>query len=354
MFPRAGAAESSSTRGSTGGGTFTVNATRVEQLAPLVRALRYTPRPYGFADQLALSREHGREDVASFLFFMVAIDHDTHRADARFEARIDDKLVHGSDLLYLQAVRAKRERRELFLAASFRDLTLAQAAQIFSAPNGLEPADLAGRCDLLRSSAQLLSAHYQGSTLALLDSAEQRLGGNHGLFRRLERFPAYQDPIAKKPNLLAKILLREQLFVPRDVQELHAAIDHVLLTMALRGGIVECTDGRTAELLRSGAELGQDSMLELRQIAAEALRALSQTSGISEDRLDDLFWAYGRESLRQPTPLEDVSRVHSQLDHDVDTAALASFVAFVNGVDARADRAWGEVRTVKGPFTRYF
>ncbi|MEI9938497.1 MAG: hypothetical protein WDO69_14860 [Pseudomonadota bacterium] len=354
MFPREGVAQSSWRRGSGGDRTFTVNVARVEQLAPLVRALRYAPRPYGFADQLALPAERGREDVASFLFFMVAIDHDTHRTDARFEAHIDGKLVHGSDLLYLQAARAKRKRRELFLAASFQYLTRAQAVQIFSAPNGLEPADLAGRCDLLRSSARLLSQHYQGSMLAMLDSAEHRLGGNDGLYRRLALFPAYQDPIAKKPNLLAKILLREQLFMPQDLQELHAAIDHVLLTMALRGGIVECTDGRTAELLRAGGELRQDSMLELRQAAAESLSALSQMSGISEDRLDDLFWAYGRESLRQPTPLQDTSRVHSQLDHEVNSAALASFVAFVNGVDAKADRAWSTVRMVKGPFTRYF
>jgi len=330
---------------------FVTDTSRIERLAACIKALRYVPRPYDFASKLG---PVGSEDVASFLFFMVAIDHDTHLPDVHYEATVDGRLVHGSDLLYLQAASAKRKNPRLFLAASFRDLTLPQVAEIFSTSSGRQPADLAGRRDLLRSCAVTLLNRFEGSTLRLLECCGNRLSGSGGLFERLRDFSAYQDPIAKKPNLLAKILLREGLFVPTDKGSLRASIDHVIMTMALRGGLVRCAERAESKALYSNQALSEGAMLELRHVTSQAISQLSAQSGVPEDRLDDLFWAYGRKALRRPTPLDDVSQVRSELDEDLELSALDPFIAFINGLDRGADSAWRNIEMVKGPFTRYF
>ena len=331
---------------------FAVCKPRVEAMAPLIAVLAYAPAAYGFLPAFS-GTGRGRQ-LANFLFFMVAIDHDTHRPAARYEAEVGGVFHHGSDLLYALAESAKTADPELFLPDRFAAIGDDEVARIFTAPNGAVPADVAGRTRIFRAAARRLIEKYDGDALALVGRAGQRLGGADGLLALLRGFEAYADPLAKKANLLVKTLMREGLLQPVDPEAIDSAIDHVLMTMALRSGMVRCHDRTVAAALAAGQPLNGYQISVLREVTGAALRALSTASHVSLDRIDDLVWSYGREAMRRPTPLDSVAAVRSELDARVNAAALPGFLAFLNGIDADADPEWRCVRRVTGPFTRHY
>jgi hypothetical protein len=333
-------------------GLFQVCRARVSAFAPLVARLGYAPVPYGFLP--GFQGPDRARHVVNFLFFMVAIDHDTHRPAVRYEADLDGQFHHGSDLLYALGQRAKAADPSLFLPDRFASFGDAEVAAILTAPDGCAPADLPGRAQLFRACARRLIDHHGGDAAALLDSAHGRLGGPGGLFALLRQFGAYEDPLGKKANLLVKILMREDLFHPLDPEAIDSAIDPVLMTMALRSGLVVCKDASVATGLAAGAQLDGYQIAVLRDLTRDAMRAVSEQSGVSLDRIDDLLWSYGRKALRLATPLDPEAAVHSELDSNVDLTELTHFVAFLNGLDEAADPAWRNVRQVSGPFTRYY
>jgi hypothetical protein len=334
------------------GNLFAPRRGRIARGAEVVARLQYTPRPYGF-----LREQQGPDrafHLVNFLLFMVAIDHDTHRPNRRYEAVVNGTLRHGSDLLYIMAQQAKRADPSLFLPARFATLDEATVTRIFTAPDGSTPADLSGRTALMRDCAIALNRLYAGDACVLLQQAQDQVGGRGGLLGRLAEFSAYKDPIRKKASLLAKVLIREGVFIPHDIENLPVAIDHVVMTMALRSGMVACSLEPVRQAIAAGTALDQYQMDVLREVTGQAMQDLVGASATSSDKIDDLFWSYGRESLRRPTPLDTVDLVRSDIDGQVRAEALPYFIAFLNGVDGQGGDRWPEARTVRGPFTRFF
>ena len=78
-----------------------------------------------------------------------------------------------------------------------------------------------------------------GAAASLLAAADGRLGGPGGLLGRLAAFRAYDDPLAKKAQLLAKICERRGWFEVADPESWEVSADSVLMRLALRSGLVE-------------------------------------------------------------------------------------------------------------------
>ena len=330
---------------------FAVCPTRAEVLGRAMRALSFRPAGYDFLS--ALTGAERRRHVANFLFYMVAIDHDTHRPNLKFEDTLNGRLLHGSDVPQALAERAKLADHGLFLADRFRTIRDEAVAALFTSPGGKQPADVAGRAEIFRACATGLIKAYGGDALQLLERCRQRLGGAEGLLQRLREFGAYGDPVGKKSALLAKLLIREGLFAPTDPAEIDVAVDHVVMTMALRSGLVRTSNPATRAAIEGGTYLDQLQMSLLRDATKQAMRALCAASGLRADSVDDLVWSYGRASLRQDTPLRASAAVHSELDGQVNLAALPDFIFVMNGLDSAAD-GWPAARTVHGPFTRFY
>jgi len=88
---------------------FEVSAQRVEVLAERLRALEYMPPPYGFLPAFQGDDDRARH-LVNFLFFMVGIDHETHRGAIRYEDTLDGVFRHGSESV-VRARGACQDRR---------------------------------------------------------------------------------------------------------------------------------------------------------------------------------------------------------------------------------------------------
>jgi hypothetical protein len=334
------------------GAMFAVSRPRLEGLAARIAALAYAPRPYGFLPTVqGPERAH---HVVNFLLFMAGIDHDTRRQGVVYEASLDGRHLHGSDLLFAMAARAKRADPSLFLAPRFANIGAEETARLFTTPDGSTPADVEGRARLFRDTARVLRERFNGDACQVTARAAGRLGGQSGIFALLRHFEAYADPIAKKSNLLAKLLMREGFFTAADPDTLRVAVDHVVMTACLRAGVVRCTTPAREASLAAGEGLDAFAMAALRETTKAALQDLPTLSGTSADRIDDLLWSYGRKALLRGVPLDSPAAVHSDLDHCVEPAALADFVAFTNGLDDDAAPAWRWFPAVSGPYTPFF
>ena len=323
-----------------------------EVLGDAIRRLSYASRPYGFLpDFQGLGRTR---HLGNFLFFMAAIDHDTHRPGLKFEDVVNGRPVHGSDLLYALAQQAKRKDPTLFLPEVFAAIDDEAVAAIFTSPSGKLPADVSGRAEILRACSRKLIDEYEGDAWILVFRSNGRLGGADGLLARLKRFDAFSDPVAKKTALLVKLLIWEGLFSPFDPENVEVAIDHVIMTMAVRSGIVRIVDAAIRQAVLDGRHLDQMQIATLRQVTQRAMHELSARCGARPDEIDDLIWSYGRKSLRGTTPLEAPEDVHSELDGQLKLSELAHFVAILNGTDVVSECVRPSVGTVRGPFTRFY
>jgi hypothetical protein len=329
---------------------FKVDLDRVAAVARALVALSFRPRPYGFLPSLRGAPGY-REHLVNFLFYMVAIDHDTHLPDARYEDVVDGMVVHGSDLLYRQAGEAKAREPQLFRASSFASISDEEVAAIFKTPSGKLPADVKGRADIFRTCAVHLQKEYEGDAVKLLNDSQQTLEGPGGLLERLRQFRDYADPVGKKSYLLVKVLRREGQYEPKDTAAIRASIDHVVMTIALRSGMVACEDPEVLRSLQAGSQLDAHQEGVLREVTAEAVTALAKAAKKPEDEIDDLIWSYGRKSLLLPTPL-DASKVHSELDGALGCGegARVAFVEAMNGVGLSTH----SIPTVRIPFTRFY
>ncbi|HEY6236949.1 MAG TPA: hypothetical protein VIW69_17740 [Candidatus Elarobacter sp.] len=337
---------------------FERGADRIEELARRLAALHYTPKPYGFLRALRAAKD-GDEHVANFVFFMVAIDHDTHSNGVRYEATVGSAFYHGSDLLYKMAADAKAKDNGLFLAKRMRDIGDDAVEHIFRTQSGVLPSDIPRRTRIFRECARFLLEHENGGLAGdvreLLRRSDGTVAGKGGVLERVARTHAYADPIAKKANLFCKIALREGLFAPRDRNRIGISIDHVVMTMALRSGIVTATAKDLPQKLEAGSRLDEYTVAVLREVTKSACDDVVRVSGAFADEVDDVLWSYGRVSLREATPLPDAAAITCELDARVEGSARNAFIELMNGVDTpAAAEPWGKIRTVNFPSTEYF
>lgn len=320
---------------------------RAAALAAAFRACRYRPEPYGFlADRPAPDRPAA---VRAFLLFMVAVDHHTHSDTVRYEGTVDGRFFHGSELLFMTAERAARRDPALFTAADMADFDTAAADRVFAADDGTLPTDVDGRAAAMRDLARALGP-------AGIDrlAASTTLSGPDGLIARLALLPGFGDAHAKKANLLAKTWMREGVWQPRDPQALALPVDHVVMTMALRSGLLRPADPATRDGIAAGVLLPADVLESLRAATGPAYAAVAEAAGLPLADLDDLVWSYGRKALREPTPLPDPSAVSSELDDRVDPTGRVALVTVLNGCDADAPPSGAAIPQIRFAFTRDF
>jgi hypothetical protein len=239
--------------------------TALDRVSERVRALAETYEPPDFA--------HVPDPDAAL--FLCAIDHrtgyrDSHLVDGRgpFE---------GSELLWEVGLAAARHRPGLLAAASLVDVDAEEVADVFRVDDKTVE-DPERRAVLWRELAAGLERDYSGSTAAMLEVSEQRLGGGGGLLDRLARFEAYSDPLAKKSFLFAKIAERRGWLVVSDPESWEVCADNVLMRLALRSGLVE-----------------PGKLDAVRAATRDAFKRVAVEAGVSPPVLDDLLWELGRD-----------------------------------------------------------
>ena len=202
--------------------------------------------------------------------FLCAVD---HKAGYERPHRVGSQgPFEGSELMWAVALAAGRPLRASALAA----VTAAEVAECFR----IEDETVAGpsrRAELWRDLAAELIGSYGGAAASLLAAADGRLAGPGGLLGRLAAFRAYDDPLAKKAQLLAKICERRGWFEVADPESWEVSADSVLMRLALRSGLVE-----------------PGALAEVRAATRAEFKRVARAASIPPPRLDDLLWELGR------------------------------------------------------------
>ncbi len=272
---------------------------RVRKLAEILKKLNYTPVTF---DNPELFPEPDDFIYPNYVFFMVAIDHKTG-------FNVDFK-YHGSDLLFYLARKKQLEERELFTAKNLVNIDVESVRRIFTF-RGKTVAKPDERTFLLKDCAEKLLRYYDGDFMNLLRRSDFLV---EDILRRLKISKAYEDPLMKKSLLLLKILKR-QGFVEG---KLKFPVDSVLVRFAISSGIL-IPHKKIMEKINAGVMLSDEETNLLREQTQKSLMLVSEKAGIEADIIDDLLWAFGRESIPESSPLSE----------RVDKKALKEFVEFM-------------------------
>ena len=208
--------------------------------------------------------------------FLCAID---HRSGYRESHRVDGEgPFRGSALLWALGCAAERRDPGLLSAASLADVDAERVEELFRVDRE-GAADPAARAWLWRDLAGGVIESYGGTAGALIAAADSRLGGPMGLMARLGAFEAFDDPLAKKAYLFAKIAARRGWLGVVDPQAWEVCADNVLMRLALRSGLVE-----------------PGTVEEVRAATRAELKAVAGQAGLEPPLLDDLLWELGRDN----------------------------------------------------------
>jgi hypothetical protein len=240
--------------------------------------------------------------VALYFFVMVAMDHRLSRPGKPYEATVDGEKARGADLLYRLGMKMYREKPEFFDSTNLAKVTTDDVIAWLHIDEARVP-DPQLRALLLRDLGQKLLSLYSGDVLALIHHSKGYLRSleGYGLLDLLKIFKAYQDPVEKKSFLLVKFLVYRGVFRPRDVENLHVAVDNHLTRVALRLGIIRLEEMLFKKVLNE-IELLHDEDILIRISVREGFKAMSKESDVDVFLLDDFFWLFGRSICMQRNP----------------------------------------------------
>ncbi len=243
-----------------------------------------------------------REDVLRYFLATVALDHRLSRPGKPYEDCIDNICLHGSDLFYYLAKKKYDEDPGFYDPRRLTGIRVEEVVEAFTTRKAGLP-DPETRTLLLRDLGLKLVKLYDSSAVKLLIHSNNRLHGTlgePGLIDNLRAFRAYEDPVEKKPLLLAKFLKARGLFNPVD--GLDVAVDNHLSRIAYRLGIV-MVSGELWDKIKKWEEADREDDALLRLIIRRAYRLLAAKSGLDPGVIDDIFWIHGRKTcLRDGEP----------------------------------------------------
>jgi hypothetical protein len=251
--------------GMVNGGGVGSGRPNIARVAARVRELAASYEPPDFA----------HVPTADAALFLCAIDHKTGYVEAhRVEGRGP---FAGSELLWELACAEERRRPGTLTATALADVDATRVAKLFRA--GEETVrDPGERARLWRELAGGIERDHDGTAAGLIEASAGRLGGDRGLVALLARYEAYEDPLAKKAFLFAKIAERRGWLTVADPESWQVCADNVLMRLALRSRLVEPGD---TEAVRAATRAA------FARVAAE--------SGVPPPVLDDLLWERGRD-----------------------------------------------------------
>ncbi|MCE4606060.1 MAG: hypothetical protein F7B59_01835 [Desulfurococcales archaeon] len=243
------------------------------------------------------------EALTMYFLTMVSIDHRLSRPNKPYGAEINGRKYHGADLLYKLGMRMFESNPRFFTASHLSRITEAEVEK-WLAPKGVaKPADLKMRTLLLRDIGRKLAVLFDGNAYNIVEYSKGYLRNKGaGFIELLKSFIAYQDPIEKKPFLLAKFLERRRVLQIIDGWNKEVPVDNHLTRLAIRWGLIDMDRGLLEKIAYNSPFTEREDIL-LRYYVRIAFRLVSQKAGIDPFVLDDFLWSFGRTTCRREDPL---------------------------------------------------
>jgi hypothetical protein len=124
---------------------------------------------------------------------------------------------------------------------------------------------------------------------------------NHGLYKLLEEFKAYNDPLKKKSGVLLKFLIQSEILKINDSENFIPIVDYHMLRVLLRMGCIEVKDDNLRKKLYCFDKIKSDK--EFRKAAQKTFRKITKLSEKEIFELDPIFWSLGRSCCQLKTTL---------------------------------------------------
>ncbi|MEM2739217.1 MAG: hypothetical protein QXQ29_00225 [Candidatus Bathyarchaeia archaeon] len=230
------------------------------------------------------------------LLYFIAICYDTRRV----RGYIDGKYHRGSDYIY-HAMLRKLTGGETFDADRMEGLSLEGFRRWF---DGGILTCIDERLSLIKDTAKMLRALYDGRVSKLIEDSGYRLSGFGGFVDRLSKFKAFSDPLAKKTMVLASLIEFEELasFIDSD-GHMDVGVDYHLQRIALRTGMVRIADLDILESIVKGRFVSSITHDAIRGRCIEAYRVIVYETGFKPREVDAIFWNLGRSccTVRDPS-----------------------------------------------------
>lgn len=239
-----------------------------------------------------------KENALRLLFYYMAVNYDTRGIGGH----VDGRYYRGSEYLYHVMRKQMETSPQTFDADVMASLTLRGFQDWFGDPGFCKIRRPNERVVLLRDAAEGLLRRYEGNVSNLLEESQGYIGGKTGLKKRLSRIKAFDDPLAKKTMILILFLHYEELFNPKDPENITAGIDYHLQRIALRSGIIEVIDDRLEPKLKLRRFISNEEHYEIRKACVEAYALIGQRLRWSMFDVDQLFWQIGRNCCHHTHP----------------------------------------------------
>ncbi|MEM3832505.1 MAG: queuosine salvage family protein [Thermoprotei archaeon] len=271
---------------------------QIEELAEAFKQIKIQTDPLT-DPELYPSANDNTENILRYFLTMVAIDHRTQiPGQTTFASKIGNREYSGANLLYKLGKTMYDKNKDFFAPENLANITETNIKKWLTSDTGTIR-DPEVRAQLLRDVGWKLIKIYDGKVENLIQQTNQKLKNKKGLINELKIFKAYQDPVEKKSYLLAKFLIRRNLFKPTDPQNMQLPIDNHLTRIAIRTGIIE-TEDPTIFINQREATYEEDIIIRLQ--TRRAYKKLSELSNQPPDRLDDYLWAHGKNICTHQNP----------------------------------------------------
>jgi len=276
-----------------------VNIKQCEKISEIVKRLKFRSN---FFDKEIYTFTDDKEMKARVYFYATAICHQTKKLIS------EKRNLAGWDYLtkvFIELFKnepAFLEPKNLKLMDKNKLTTRLKI--LFSDYNDLEHTTLERaeeRAEFLIGCAKILDEKYSGKVLNLLEKSNGYLINNHGLYKLLEEFKAYSDPLKKKSGVLLDFLTTSGILKIKDPENFAPIVDYHMQRIFLRIGCIEVNDEILRRKLMNFEKIDSDE--EFRTIAQEVLTKISKLSRKTLIELDPIFWSLGRSCCHIKTTL---------------------------------------------------
>ncbi|MFP3228493.1 MAG: hypothetical protein RXQ71_06865, partial [Caldisphaera sp.] len=178
-----------------------------------------------------------KEDVFLYFLVMVSIDHRLSYHNKPFEGTIEGKFYHGADALYKLGIIKYRDDPSFFYPenlVSLNENDMIKWLTIENKNKEIYPSDIKIRLELVKDIGNKIKKNFKDPyDIIIISKGYLRRGINDGFIDILKIFKAYQDPVEKKPFLLAKFLERRGVLNINDPYNKEVPVDNHLTRVAL-------------------------------------------------------------------------------------------------------------------------
>lgn len=234
----------------------------------------------------AKDRDDAKEKL-TLLFYVDAICHQTQN----FYGEIDGVFYKGWDYL-LHSFKKEYEKDKSFIKT--KRMKKIRGDDLKRILNGSGDRYYE-RAHLLRNCAFILERDFKGDIFEIYNLSEGYIKreGKPDLITLFHKFKAYKDPLNKKTFLFLNIAKKVGFWEIKDPHSLWTPVDYHLERVSLRVGLVDVSEKIKKKLIL-GKRVSQKFDLSLREKIGSAVKEISNLSGISIEKLDQVFWSLGR------------------------------------------------------------